>query len=173
MVKYPEWKSELLTIKYDTRCLRVLAINFPEWREKRNKQYSKMKNCYISNPNNLRLLEFICWIVWKVFESSRQRPPKNKSVQSCRHVFLKANIPKPLSFEGSFHCRKEKKKSLVRDQESRVDDLCPKHRVWSEMASPPCGMGTRTFVQQEWNALFSKLWPHPGNALNNVPITST
>jgi hypothetical protein len=59
-----------------------------------------------------------------------------------------------------------------------VGALSPQHRVWPETPSLQCGMGKVIVVEQESNAtLCSKLWPNPGNELQqssddiNVEIT--
>jgi hypothetical protein len=87
------------------------------------------------------------------------------------------NIQKPLSFEGSFHFRKEKK-SLVRDQENKMVGLFPQHNVRPEMSHRyQCGMERSIVVQQEEIAFCSKLWLHWGNAFqqssDNLNIEST
>jgi hypothetical protein len=51
--------------------MRGLAIKFPDWYEKINKKYKRIKNCFISFQSNLRLFEYMCWIDLKVFENSR------------------------------------------------------------------------------------------------------
>jgi hypothetical protein len=42
---------------------RQLAVKFPDWCERRNKKFKEIKNCFIFIQNNLRLLEYMCWIV--------------------------------------------------------------------------------------------------------------
>jgi hypothetical protein len=50
-----------------------------------------------------------------------------------------------------------------------VGGLYPQHRVWPEIASLPLRIERGIVVQKEPAALCSKLWPHPGNALQQSP----
>jgi hypothetical protein len=78
---------------------------------------------------------------FKKFLKTVSKGFQRNSVQFGRHVFHSVfNILKPLSFEGSFYCRKEKN-PLVQDQENRVGGLSPQHLVWPEMYSLPVQNG--------------------------------
>jgi hypothetical protein len=89
--------------------MRGLAIKFSGLCKKINKKYKEIKHCLflfkvISAYWNTFVAPFIKFFktVSKGFQSN--------SVQPGRHVFLNVfNILKPLSFEGSFYRRKEKK----------------------------------------------------------------
>jgi hypothetical protein len=94
-----------------------LAIKFSHWCEKRNKKYKDFKNCFISIQSNFCLLEYI-FATFKRFLKTVSKALQRNSVQYSHHVFLNVlNILKPLSFEGSFHCRKEKKSAGARSGE--------------------------------------------------------
>jgi hypothetical protein len=100
------------------------------------------------------------------------------SVQFDRQVFLSVfNILKPLSFEGNFHRKKEKKNPLMRDQENRMGGLSPEHSVWPDISSVPLRMGGGVVMQREPTALCSKLWPRLGNVLqqssDNLNVENT
>jgi hypothetical protein len=73
------------------------------------------------------------------------------------------NILKPLSFEGSFHCRKKKKIRWCKIR--RIGWVAYLHNTMfgQKCLHYQCGMGRGIVMQQEPTALFSKLWPHPGN----------
>jgi hypothetical protein len=102
---------------------------------------------------------------FKKFLKTVSKCIQKNSVQFGCYIFLNVfSVLKTLSFEGSFHCKKEKS-PLVRDQENRVDGLYPHHRVWPEIFSPPVRNGRGIVVQEEPPAICSKLWPPPGNAL--------
>jgi hypothetical protein len=70
-----------------------------------------------------------------------------------------------------------RKNPLVRDQENRVMAYLHNTVFGQKFLHYQCGMGRGIVVQQEPTALCSKLWPHPGNALqqssNNLNVKST
>jgi hypothetical protein len=74
-----------------------VAMKFPDWCEKRNKEYKKIKNCFISIESNHTLLEYMCRIVLKVFEKVVKRISNEKLPVWSIH-----RIMKPLSLVGSF-----------------------------------------------------------------------
>jgi hypothetical protein len=83
------------------------------------------------------------------------------AVTFCLNVFA---ILKHLSFEGSFHLKKEKKKSAGSRSGEQGGWLSPQYHVWIEM-SPLLVQNGDIIVQLALTALCSKLWPQPGNVL--------
>jgi hypothetical protein len=97
--------------------IRRLAMKFSDWCEERNKKYKEIKNYFVSIQINLRLLEYIV-ASFKKFLKIVSKGLQRNSVQFGRHIFLNVfNILKLLSFDGSFHLRKEKKSAGARSGE--------------------------------------------------------
>jgi hypothetical protein len=109
----------------------------------------------------------------KKFFKTVSRGFHRNSFQFRHPIFLNVtNILKPLSFEGSFHHRREKK--ICWWEIRRIGGVAYVHNslFGQKCLHYQCGMG-RGIMQQEPAALCSKLWPHPGNVIqqssdNNV-----
>jgi hypothetical protein len=73
-----------------------------------NEKYREVKNCFIFIPSNLRQLEYMFFIVKNVSENSKGLQ-RNRVQLGCDVLLSSFTILKRLSFDGSFHFRKEKK----------------------------------------------------------------